>query len=361
MRYIFSLALFGLVLFGGVGLASACSAWGCGGAESRADSPGDGTFWGNSNSGRDGGYGGGGGGGSGGWGGGSSSASPDSTIRTTEYGYKQDDIITRERVLVGSSVAESEALFGIPGGLYLEVEHVCVRCGGGGEGNNNEGGGGFGGGGGSSGGGGGGGGGACPYGYVERVRYCCGGDDIHEWVCANPPPGGGGGGGGGGGFGSGGSGSGSGAGACSTLNFCAGSAVIHQASNCSQSLVQNCSYACTAGACVPPPPPSFAPFVATHPNGDFGASGRLQARPSLLKKGDTTQLYWSVSNVSSCSIDGTNKDHWTLSSSGAAGQTTGPIVAQTIYTLNCISLPGATPPSISDSLIVNVVPIFNEQ
>jgi len=344
MKYIFSILVFVFVLFAGAGLASACSAWGCGGAEDRASSAGDGSFWGNYYSGGygssyDSGYSSGGGGSGASYTG--AAGNTDSTIRTVDYGFREDDIITRERILVGSSVAESEALFGIPGGLYLDVEHVCVRCGGGGEGNNNEGGGGFGGSGGSGGGSSGSiGGGSGSGGYWTKNCWSRGnGTGDQEEVCQDVwvPP------------------------SCSALNFCSGSALIHQASNCSQSLIENCSYACIAGACVPPPPPSFAPFVATHPNGDFGASGRLQARPSLLKKGDTTQLYWSVSNVSSCSIDGTNKDHWTLSSSGAAGITTGPIVAQTIYTLTCASLPGATPSSIHDSLIVNVVPIFNER
>jgi hypothetical protein len=104
----------------------------------------------------------------------------------------------------------------------------------------------------------------------------------------------------------------------------------------------------------------FITFDATNPHGSFRASGHLQVVPILLRSRDTAQLYWNAQHVSACSVTGTNGDRWDVAFSGSAGKTSAPILVQTVFTLTCTALPGATPASIQESQTVNVVPVFNE-
>lgn len=176
--------------------------------------------------------------------------------------------------------------------------------------------------------------------------------------------------GGAGGTGSTGAG-GFGSGACLANYACSGSAVFYTNSACTTTLYQQCQYGCSGGYCLPPPPPQFNSFSATNPavagagpgnpTGAFTATGHLQVKPLLVQNGSPTWVYWNMSNVSSCSVSGTNGDSWTGISSGSAGKTTSPIVGQTTYTLSCAALPGATPASITETQVVNVVPSFQEK
>ena len=77
-----------------------------------------------------------------------------------------------------------------------------------------------------------------------------------------------------------------------------------------------------------------------------------------------------MDNVITCSISGTNGDSWSGAAAGcdgescyagASGKQSSPIVAQTIYTMQCTGSPGTTPASITESATVNLAPIFEEQ
>jgi hypothetical protein len=162
-------------------------------------------------------------------------------------------------------------------------------------------------------------------------------------------------------------GGGSGAGACVPHNICLGGTNV--INSCTGGVVQACSWGCVDGGCLPPPP-AYEQFVATFtdtsvPGGGstpvtFTATGHLQAKPLLTRLGTTAQLYWSVSNAASCTISGNNGDSFSGTSSGSAGQTTGALTSQTTYILLCQSLPKVTPASISESVTVNVAPVFQE-
>ncbi len=107
---------------------------------------------------------------------------------------------------------------------------------------------------------------------------------------------------------------------------------------------------CSTGVatCVNPAP-SF--------NQSGNLSGHLQARPPVVNQGASTRIHWDVSNVSGCTVTGTNGDSWTGTSSGNPGQTSAPLTQQTVYTINCTPLDGST---LQERVTVNVVPIFQE-
>jgi hypothetical protein len=185
---------------------------------------------------------------------------------------------------------------------------------------------------------------------------CRGGDNFQICEYVPPPPSDGGSGGGGGGGGGGVTPS-TQAQQCQPVYVCGGGNLVN---SCTGDLIQACAYSCASGACLPPPPPSFIAFTASNAGGSFQADGHLQAKPALLAKGSTTQLYWNTENVSSCTVTGTNGDAFSGVGSGASGRTSGPISSQTTYTLICQSLPGATPATITETATVNVVPVFQE-
>lgn len=183
-------------------------------------------------------------------------------------------------------------------------------------------------------------------------RLCCPNGFSYDTYSCYPP---------GGGTGSGtGTGTGSPSG-CVPSYYCTGNTLNYVNNACGTSVVQTCGYQCAGGACVVPPPPTFVPTPSTPPGGGtFMSTGHLQARPTLVRSGDTVQLYWTLSHVQNCTVTGTNGDSFTGASSGAAGRTSGAIVSRTTFTLNCTALPTATPASVTESIIVNVAPIFNE-
>jgi hypothetical protein len=150
----------------------------------------------------------------------------------------------------------------------------------------------------------------------------------------------------------------SGPGACKPQNTCLGGANV--INSCTGRVVEACQWGCIDGACLPPPP-AYTAFTGTLPNGTtFTADGHLQGRPLLVRLGDTTQLYWNVENVSNCTVTSNNGDALSGASSGASGTTTKPLVAQTTYTLFCNALPKVTPATITESIIVNIAPVFQE-
>ena len=129
--------------------------------------------------------------------------------------------------------------------------------------------------------------------------------------------------------------------------------------------------ACPAGftksglQCTPPTSPSFVGFMTTQ---GFSASGHLEVRPSLVRSGDLSRVYWNVSNVRDCTVRGSNGDgvlgsgtgQWNMLGSGASGVVTSAIGSRTDYTLFCHSLVGATPSTITETRTVNVIPRWFE-
>lgn len=135
----------------------------------------------------------------------------------------------------------------------------------------------------------------------------------------------------------------------SYTNVCSGNTVVN---SCTGAQVQACSYSCYNGACTVPSP-SF--------NAGTSTTGHLQIKPSLVKSGSPTWVYWNLSNASSCSVTGTNSDSWSGLSSSAGGATTSSIIAQTTYTLSCSTLAGATSTGVNETQTVNVAPVFKER
>lgn len=137
--------------------------------------------------------------------------------------------------------------------------------------------------------------------------------------------------------------------------FCSANTRMYLDDQCIESEIEVCSYSCAPAGCIPPPAPEAEIF------GDF--SGHLQIQPSLVVPGTIVRVYWNITNVitSSCSVTGTNGDSWTgQATSGVDGVASSPILQQTTYTLTCLSLPEATPTSISETVSVNIIPVFQE-
>ncbi len=132
-------------------------------------------------------------------------------------------------------------------------------------------------------------------------------------------------------------------GGCIAGHVCQGNDLYLRSSNCSLSFVQACTYGCGGNACLLPPSPQIVTWTVL---------------PTLVQKGGTTRVTWSATNVASCTVTGTNGDSWT----GTSGsQTSSPLHAQTIFTITCQGFPGATPPTVTRSTTVNIVPDFHEE
>ncbi|WP_148043120.1 hypothetical protein [Methylocystis hirsuta] len=110
---------------------------------------------------------------------------------------------------------------------------------------------------------------------------------------------------------------------------------------CELSLYEHCEWGCQDGVCLPAP----APHILT-----------WKVAPSLVKKNDTTGVYWNVLNVLGCTVSGTNGDLWSVT---MGSKVSGPIIARTTYTLHCTPYKGAS--WIDLTAVVNVVPVFQEQ
>jgi hypothetical protein len=145
---------------------------------------------------------------------------------------------------------------------------------------------------------------ACPSGYVKRDNKC-----VRSTECTTPPR-------------------------------CDGNDLVN---SCTGDTISTCDWGCAAGACKAAPAPSAT----------------LKAVPLLVHSGGTTSVSWSAFKVASCTVRGTNGDSWTGKASD--GKTSSAISGQTIYTLHCNGYAGANPPSIDKSVIVNIVPTFNEK
>jgi hypothetical protein len=85
---------------------------------------------------------------------------------------------------------------------------------------------------------------------------------------------------------------------------------------------------------------------------------QLRAIPSLVRSGTATRVSWSATNVESCTVAGTNGDSWTGAASPIGGQQSSPILGETVYTLTCLALDGATQ---NKQATVRVIPTWRER
>ncbi len=150
----------------------------------------------------------------------------------------------------------------------------------------------------------------------------------------------------------------------SSQNYCQGNDIYRNSGPCTSQFVQTCaapfSAGCSEGACLPPLAPKLEPISVTFNGTTFNSDGHIHARPPLVNRGDTAQIYWNATNVSSCSVTGSNGDAWNATSGGTAGRMTSPLFAGTTYTLVCTPLAGSSASQIRESVDVNIVPVFNE-
>lgn len=129
---------------------------------------------------------------------------------------------------------------------------------------------------------------------------------------------------------------------CSPAYMCNLGNVYYVDASCTTSLVQTCPYGCSNAACLPAP----APII-----------GAWNVKPTLVRSGDKSLVTWSVSNVTSCTVNGTNGDSW----SGTSGsQPTTPITAQTVYTLHCSAYADSSTQFTDSSITVSLIPGFQE-
>ncbi|MBI4094116.1 hypothetical protein HY417_04080 [Candidatus Kaiserbacteria bacterium] len=130
-------------------------------------------------------------------------------------------------------------------------------------------------------------------------------------------------------------------GQCTPSYFCQGNDLYRRTAQCTNQFVQACTWDCLGGACLPPPPPE----------------GNITATPSLVHAEETSQVSWTTQYTTSCTVSENNpeiNDAWT----GVSGtRTSSPLTLQTIYTLRCTGVDSSI---FTDSVTVNIVPIFEE-
>ncbi len=124
---------------------------------------------------------------------------------------------------------------------------------------------------------------------------------------------------------------------CADSYFCQGNDLMHQDTACNNTVSLICSYGCSAGACIVPNP-----------------TINLSVTPLLLQKGEMSQVVWSTTDMSSCTVTSNNGASW----SGLSGSQTSPAIQmQTIFTVRCTSVMDTT---VSQAATVNIIPVFCE-
>jgi hypothetical protein len=126
---------------------------------------------------------------------------------------------------------------------------------------------------------------------------------------------------------------------CSALPYCSGPNLYN---GCTHEIIQSCEWGCANGVCKGTPSPT----------------GSLQAAPSVVQKDHFTTITWSSSHASACTVTSTNNDTWT----GLSGiQQSNPLQAQTTFYLHCEGLEDSSTATLDKSVIVNVVPNYEEK
>ncbi len=133
----------------------------------------------------------------------------------------------------------------------------------------------------------------------------------------------------------------------SCTNVCSGNNVVN---SCTGALVQMCTNGCSVGGCIGTAAPAITSWSVI---------------PLLVRVGTSVNVFWTASNVSSCSVTATNGDGTGSNATGVwstptGAKTSSPIASQTVFTIVCQGLPGSTPSSVSRSSTVNVLPTFEE-
>lgn len=129
---------------------------------------------------------------------------------------------------------------------------------------------------------------------------------------------------------------------CTPYYDCNGQNITYTDASCRTSNVTKCD------------PPSFCSSGSSvclypQPTGGFTMND-----VTIVAPGQTTTISWSVDNVKSCTVTGTNGDSW----SGSSGsKTTSPINEETVYTLSCATLDDKT---YVRSHTVKTAPVFKE-
>lgn len=141
--------------------------------------------------------------------------------------------------------------------------------------------------------------------------------------------------------------------------------------SCSGQQIQYTNAGCTTvnvgPACVSPmvcvPGQSTCQSLTPVFNAGVNTTGHLEANPQLVRKGASSKLFWNVSNVSSCTITGSNGDTVAAGcasntcASGAQGQSTVAINSTVLYTMSC----SAGSASFSETVTVLPSPEYKEQ
>ena len=100
------------------------------------------------------------------------------------------------------------------------------------------------------------------------------------------------------------------------------------------------------------------PSNASCPAPIIGDKG-FYANPTSVRSGETTKLYWDVTNATTCGLTGGGLTGLlTLAIQNLTGQNTNAISAKTIFTLSCQN--GAGGPTASQQTTVNLVPAYQE-
>ncbi len=138
---------------------------------------------------------------------------------------------------------------------------------------------------------------------------------------------------------------------CAPLYSCSGNTVTYTNASCSTATTAVCTAPnyCSPGitTCVSPVPVF---------NASSNTTGHLQVKPQIVPLSGTATVLWNVSNVSGCTVTGSNGQTWSTLS---GANTTLPISQQTTFTLACTPYSGQT--FTPETQRVNVVPRFQEQ
>jgi hypothetical protein len=106
------------------------------------------------------------------------------------------------------------------------------------------------------------------------------------------------------------------------------------------------------GVCGATPPPA-----SSCPTPTFEED--LSAEPALVREGERTTLNWEVSSATVCSLNGGGLNLADLDVDGS--RETNPIMHRTEFTLTCVNGDlAAGAPSVSQTVVVNTVPAFQE-
>ena len=131
---------------------------------------------------------------------------------------------------------------------------------------------------------------------------------------------------------------------CSVLLYCLGDDLYQRNLACEEVFVQNCPLGCLNGSCITPPP----------------GTGEIRAIPALIRTEGTTEVSWEAYGMvqGSCTVTENNPDVSDSGSGSSGSFTSSSLRQQTIYTLTCVKQGGGL---FTDSAVVNIVPVFQEQ